>query len=356
MENSPMLPLFVVMCLEASMQEKRIADVRGTVAFVEGDRVYLMNNVFKGNGTQVAGGRLNVGRVAEAEVSVVFNELFPLMFQNQPGPSSVFRVMHNVCWYSSCGIPNAFLTRIPVGQIAQIVQWQKNGGPLADGNAKQSAEWFWCLGPIQDKAPLRNGFPNRKDDDSAWEYFDYYPRSHTSLLVIMIRDGRLEVHAGEIVKVKGDQDKDADEERINWVRRLDEEVESSPFREPFRTWIQNDDWFFLTQSGKLYVARKRADGKGRVATLVWNDNDRPLVGAIEFVREQKVFLYGKDQRAIINAGSFYFELSDKPSVKDIAPGELRPLKAPQPLKTLAEYTQLIREREKLPAKKPDAKP
>src|SRR5205823_930686 len=55
-----------------------------------------------------------------------------------------------------------------------------------------------------------------------------------------------------------------------WVK---EETIDVGFREPFRVLARGDDYFFLTDSGRLFCAPKPAKGKHRKMNVVWNDPD-----------------------------------------------------------------------------------
>jgi hypothetical protein len=210
---------------------------------------------------------------------------------------------------------------------------------------------------VDEFAPLVSFPPDpNKQRVNAWSAFDYWPLSDKDILVYLLRGTTLEVYEGRGRLVE-DSDSKAKVWKHDWRRREADDISNCPFKESFRVFAKGDVWYFLTASGKLYISKKKPDGKGRSMTLLWDNKDQPIRGSIVFVDEDKTYLFGKETRAIINATDFfYMELCEQPKAKGFNAKDLKSLKGPEPLKTLAEYTQLIREREKLPAKKPDAKP
>lgn len=81
------------------------------------------------------------------------------------------------------------------------------------------------------------------------------------------------------------------------------------FREHFHALAKGDDFFFLTASGKLYVASKPVKGKKRTVDPVYADAKRPILGMVVDAKEQRTFLF------VVSAkGPAFFELSDKPEI------------------------------------------
>ncbi len=117
------------------------------------------------------------------------------------------------------------------------------------------------------------------------------------------------------------------------------------FREPFHVFAKGSSYFFLTESGRLYIAKKPEKGERKLEPI-WTDKDKPIVAIIDDQDRGKVFLFGKEKRAIINAQDFYFELDEKPRVKEFSPFDLKPVKHAEPLKTLLPYVNLLAEKEK----------
>ena len=63
------------------------------------------------------------------------------------------------------------------------------------------------------------------------------------------------------------------------------------FKEGFRVLGKGDDYFFLTDTGRLFVARKAAKGKQRSVVPVWADADRPIEAFITDADANRTFLF-----------------------------------------------------------------
>jgi hypothetical protein len=121
------------------------------------------------------------------------------------------------------------------------------------------------------------------------------------------------------------------------------ELIAPKFPEPFRVFAKGTTYFFVTASGKVYLARKPEQGE-RTLELLWDDPNRPVVAILDDVDRGETYVFAKNQQAIINAKDCYFALSDKPRVVEFSPFELKPVKAPEPLRTVTQYARLLAER------------
>jgi hypothetical protein len=85
------------------------------------------------------------------------------------------------------------------------------------------------------------------------------------------------------------------------------------FKEPFQVLAKGEDYYFLTQTGKLYVAAKPKKGKMRKVVPVHTDSKRRVVTFLTDADSNKTFLFCKPA----NKGEqpTFFELSDKPKPK-----------------------------------------
>jgi hypothetical protein len=115
----------------------------------------------------------------------------------------------------------------------------------------------------------------------------------------------------------------------------------APFAEDFHFFIRQSDYFFVTQSGKLYVAPSpKKDEKSRTISALWDDAKRPIVAVIEDADNDKVWLFAKDK----NAGAkldLYFEMKDAIATKSFDPTKLRPVNVEGRAKLLLEYLPLV---------------
>jgi hypothetical protein len=116
---------------------------------------------------------------------------------------------------------------------------------------------------------------------------------------------------------------------------------ASPFAEDFHFFIRKNDYYFVTQSGKLYHAPPGKKGeKSRTMKAIWTDAKRPIVAVIEDADHDKVWLFAKDK----NAGAkldLYFEMKDTLSTTSFDRTKLRPVNVEGRAKLLLEYLPLV---------------
>jgi hypothetical protein len=115
----------------------------------------------------------------------------------------------------------------------------------------------------------------------------------------------------------------------------------SLFAEDFYFFLRKNDYYFVTESGKLYHAPTPTKGeKARTMKALWDDAKRPIVAVIEGADNDKVWLFAKDK----NAGAkldHYFEMKDTIRTETFDPTKLRPVNVEGRAKTLLEYLPLI---------------
>ncbi len=134
------------------------------------------------------------------------------------------------------------------------------------------------------------------------------------------------------------------DKRGQWA--LVDQIKDPCFNERFHVFVRDDDWFFVTDSGKVFLSRKPdKEGGERKLEAVWDDAKRPIVAAVIDADTDKTFLFGRptDEKA----KPFYFELSDKPKPAEFDADAIKPpqnaaeLKAPEPLKTVLGYAHFL---------------
>ncbi len=122
------------------------------------------------------------------------------------------------------------------------------------------------------------------------------------------------------------------------------ETFDSAFTEDFYAFVRKNDYYFVTESGKLYHAPSPKEGdKTRTMKALWTDAKRPIVAVIEDADHDKVWLFAKDK----NAGAkrdLYFELKNAIQTESFDPATLRPVDVKGRARTLLEYLPLIRDR------------
>ena len=115
----------------------------------------------------------------------------------------------------------------------------------------------------------------------------------------------------------------------------------SLFAEDFYFFLRTNDYYFVTESGKLYYAPPRKEGeKSRTMKELWVDAKRPIIAVIEDADRDKVWLFAKDK----NAGAkrdLYFEMKDTIRTESFDPATLKRVNVEGRAKLLLEYVPLI---------------
>ncbi len=114
----------------------------------------------------------------------------------------------------------------------------------------------------------------------------------------------------------------------------------------------------MTDSGKLYVARKPDKGERKLEE-VWVDKKRPIHGAITDTASGKTFLFGAELAD--SPQFFYFELSDKPEICKCDRPKLIDKRLPRSLDVSISYARILVADKKIKVEskaqpKPDPKP
>ena len=120
-----------------------------------------------------------------------------------------------------------------------------------------------------------------------------------------------------------------------------QETFDSAFTEDFYAFIRKNNYYFVTESGKVYLAPPPKEGeKSRTMKALWDHAKRPIVAVIEDADHDKVWLFAKDK----NAGAkldLYFEMKDTIQPQTFDPTKLTPSKVEGQAKLLMEYLPLI---------------
>ena len=113
------------------------------------------------------------------------------------------------------------------------------------------------------------------------------------------------------------------------------------FLDNFYAFIRKDDYYFLTESGKLHHAPPRKDGeKSRKMNKLWDDAKRPIVAVIEDADNDKVWLFVKDKTPGAKL-DLYFELKDTIRAESFDPASLKRVEVEGRAKVLLEYLPLL---------------
>jgi hypothetical protein len=145
-------------------------------------------------------------------------------------------------------------------------------------------------------------------------------------------------------------DKDGKLFLITRSANTEEEKFAVPFQEPFMTYVPDREFWFVTESGKLY--RSGPVGKRKVEA-VWDDEASPIRALLTDADTDRTFAFtepadGKKGRRV------YFEVGVKPVPKPFERRDLSNFKAPKPLDAVLSYADVLVTHKaiRLPAAKP----
>jgi hypothetical protein len=120
----------------------------------------------------------------------------------------------------------------------------------------------------------------------------------------------------------------------------------SAFSEDFHVFMRGDDYYFLTQSGKLYMAPPAKKGeKSRTMKSLWEGDNFPIVAIIEDADNDKVWLFTKCKRKD-TTNAVFFEMEPLIKTQQFDHAKLAPVKVEGRAKALLEYLPLIRAEKK----------
>jgi hypothetical protein len=111
------------------------------------------------------------------------------------------------------------------------------------------------------------------------------------------------------------------------------------FREPFHALSKGDDYYFLTDSGRLYRAPKPKEGADRAMECVWDDAKQPITAFLTDANADRSFLFCKPAEE--GGKGVYFELSDKPEPRAYDASAVPAAKADDPLPGVRAYAKLL---------------
>jgi hypothetical protein len=160
--------------------------------------------------------------------------------------------------------------------------------------------------------------------------FDLLPVAQNTCLLFMLHQGYMTVDQGMSGEMK--------DGAVNFsVSYKPVERFRAGFSESFHVYGSDDSYYFLTQSGKLFVADRLAGGLRR-AQVVWDDAEQPLVTALTDVDSDKTYLFSGKR----DANAFYFALGRGRGTQHFfSASVIQPSDADEPLKTVSECIQVL---------------
>ena len=277
-------------------------------------------------------------------------------------------------------------SRLEIAAIALNVEPVKVGSPYGpfrvgvecDAHCRQhfSGEWLWfCHGPelIQkDRVPygtakrveLHSGalpaLLEKYEAEAGTKFqgaspvrhhaakgvaMDFVPLSDKSVRVFFFVMKTRKIESWETeMGVRGEKLTDGTKGHV-WKavedQRKPEAIESA-FTEDFYVFRRQEDYFFVTESGKLYVAPAAKKGeKSRRMKPLWDDVKRPIVAVLEDANKDKVWLFATD-KAKGATRELYFEMKDTIKAEPFDHAALVGVNLDSRARALLEYLPLIR--------------
>jgi hypothetical protein len=126
----------------------------------------------------------------------------------------------------------------------------------------------------------------------------------------------------------------------NWPRGKWERlgVIEGCFHEQFRVLGKGDDYYFVTDSGKLFRAPKPDKGGDRKMEAVWDDEKRPVAAFITDADADRSFLFCKPDK---DGKGVYFEMSDKPDPQPYDASKIAEAKVADQLPAVLAYVKVL---------------
>lgn len=190
-------------------------------------------------------------------------------------------------------------------------------------------------------------------------FFDVVPTGRRNLLLFVLQDGRIRVWRGKAGKPPAEQLNA--EMGVRWSDLVGGPI-AADFQGPFRVYVRGGHYYFLTESGRLYVSPKAHDpppaatrlgvpyrrlyvstktGQRRQrAAPLWTDAKRPIRAVITDNASGKTFAFAP---AKLGAKSgVYFELQAKLMPVPYRLKPVKGLKDAKPLRLVLEYVHALR--------------
>lgn len=252
-----------------------------------------------------------------------------------------------------------------IGSVEGLYRYRLDAllkGKLVSNESQEQIHMpFLALSPLYDLRTI-----GRQAKFKAELYSDFLPTTDGQLLVFCLTNVR-----GQVSYVRTSDDSPIRTQRVNvsaeeaanpvwsitvyrsqvnwdpakgtWIKGdwLRVESFSCPIRETFQVLSKDNDYYFVTESGKLYCAGKRRILTGqRDMELVWSGEIRPITHFItDADAEDRTFLFCKPAKEGENG--VFFELGPKPEPKPYDLSKVKPSKADEPLKSVLERARFL---------------
>jgi hypothetical protein len=192
---------------------------------------------------------------------------------------------------------------------------------------------YWKLGGVE------IGLQHRMLNPPA--YFDFLPIGRDTLLLAVVHKRHTEVWRGT-----GSYSREKAEWQMKWTA-LEGDRMASRFLEPFILYGDANTWYFVTQSGRLYVAARPSSPKAeRCQECVWPGRDQPIGALLTDTASRTTYAFTR------GGGAGYFRLADKPSPAPYDSRGLPAVTVDGPLRGVLPYVQFLLREKKIRVRQP----
>lgn len=115
-----------------------------------------------------------------------------------------------------------------------------------------------------------------------------------------------------------------------------DEIFPSAFMEEFYVFVRGEDYYFVTRTGRLFLAKKPASGQKRQMRLLWQDEERPIVAILDDTDKGCTWLVARE-KGPKSLDGWFLELKEEPEPLMFSLKNCPNLKTAEPLRTILQY-------------------
>jgi hypothetical protein len=326
-------------------------------AMIDGPRVFMLA------GDEAASGKvylLQARFVGEAK-SLVFT---PPRFWSSAGVETRWRIGGNACYLameyptsSGARLNGVSMLRFPLEDLRDRNQSPEPNPRDGSENMKLAAWWLPGNAELMSATSTTVTSPQGQKvgfifSGTGRGYIDFLPRGQSGLSQF--------VHNGTAVTcwnlpIKWDPNatfSEAPDLKGRWVGgwSRQEWFFAPEFNERFRVFELSSSHLFVTDSGKIFIARHVKEGKRKLEPL-WSDAKHAAGVLISDTKSGKTFAFTKPADPKAGAkDELFFELADPIKPRPFDRTKLKPTKAPEPLHTAVQHARFLVEQKLIEGK------
>jgi hypothetical protein len=222
-------------------------------------------------------------------------------FQSYHGPLR-WRIAFGHWWSTNAGTEfgDKAMLRITLDDLPFFLPQRLQGRPEREKKYRgKSTNWWYD--PIATIAP---------PDGKPGPVFDFLPTHADRGLLFVVYQRQLSIWEAKGVP----NDRPFGPGRfstwdVKWEEKKDLAIRGLEFSEPFQVFAQNDRWFFLTTTGKLYIIRDEKQGGPGMARW-WTEDDSPISALVTDTATGKTYAFTAPKPGVEKGRSVYFELAE----------------------------------------------